>query len=304
MRTEPKTRRSAAALLPGLLFLLVSPHAWGAIKTPRVAHTASLLPSGDVLIAGGSNYLTAGALQSAELFLSASGPDYFDLGAAAMTVARASHTATVLTNGKVLLAGGRDGTAAGVNNTAEIYDPELRTFTAVVGTMVRRFNHTATLLNNGTVLLCGGQGVGAGFAALSSCDYYAPNGVTTPAGALCGAANGCLSVGPSMTVARAMHTATLLKDGKVWIAGGYGISGTYNWLSTSEKYNPTTNAFGSAANLTEARGMHTAVHRPGQRGKTPLDGRREIVGVGRMVVGFDTLHAAPARIVEMDADEN
>lgn len=256
MRTGPKTRSSAAALAAALL-LLAAPRALGALA-PRVAHTTSLLPTGNILIAGGSNYLTVGgSLASAELYLAASGTTTILAGS--MNVARASHTATVLANGLVLVAGGVD--AAGtVNPSVEVYDPATNTFSNTLAATAR-YHHTATSLNNGSVLLCGGQST-VGGPALNTCDYFTPTGQTIPGGGTCAASPGCVNAVPgTMGSARALHTATLLRDGKVWLAGGRNpaVVTTNGWLTTSEKFNATTGLFGLAHNLAEARAYHTAV---------------------------------------------
>jgi N-acetylneuraminic acid mutarotase len=218
-----------------------------------------LLPTGDVLIAGGIN---AGGVpvNSTELFLASKDGSYVSVGN--MSVARASATATVLPNGLILIAGGIDASGT-VRPDVEVYNPAARTFGSVVAFQSghAHYNHTATLLKSGNVLLCGGIDNTGNVTGV--CDYYTPTGVTAPGGALCsaGAGSGCTSIGPSLASARAFHTATLLKDGTVLFAGGWNpaATATNGWLTTMEKFNSAgSGSFGSAANLFEARGYHTA----------------------------------------------
>jgi len=217
-----------------------------------------LLPNGDVLIAGG---IGAGSvpLSSAELYQATKGGTYQNVGS--MSVERASATATVLPNGKVLIAGGISAAGA-VLTTVEVYDPATQNFGAALGGLHARFSHTATLLNNGSVLLCGGMDSAPPVNTPTAlCDYYTPQGITVPGGALCGAASGCINAAPSLALARAFHTATLLKDGEVLFAGGFNpaVAATNGWITTMERFHPAGSGFfGSAANMSEARAYHTA----------------------------------------------
>ena len=139
-------------------------------------------------------------------------------------------TATLLKDGKVLLTGGHHEDCGRFAN-AEIYDPETGTFTQT-GRMSRsRDNHRATLLADGTVLITGGE---TGECDSNGCplttfraEVYNPStGTFTPAG--------------SMLVNRAGHTATLLKNGALLLAGGYGYAGVGQYLGTfasAELYN-------------------------------------------------------------------
>ena len=259
MRTGSRLR-SLPALLAAAALCLPGARAFGT-GIARAAHTTTLLPTGDVLIAGGmSGPANGNRLATAELLQASNGPFYINVGN--MSVERASATATVLPNGLVLIAGGINA-ANTVNASVEIYDPKTRTFGAVVGATAR-FSHTATLLNNGTVLLCGGMTAAPpANNPTTSCDYYTPTGINVPGGGMClaGAGSGCVTAATvNMAFGRAFHTATLLKDGKVLFAGGFNPAAvaTNGWLTTMEKYDPLTRLFGSAANLFEARAYHTA----------------------------------------------
>jgi hypothetical protein len=121
----------------------------GSLNTARYLHTATLLPNGKVLVAGGF-----GALASAELYDPASGTW---TATGNLATARDSHTATLLLNGKVLVAAGLGN---GIYASAELYDPASGTWTATRSLATLRELHTAALLPNGKVLVAGGYGNG------------------------------------------------------------------------------------------------------------------------------------------------
>lgn len=156
---------------------------------------------------------------------------------------RQYHSATLLNNGQVLVAGGLSFSApSGERASAELYDPVTGSW-GLTGMMnLARYYHTATLLNDGKVLVVGGQGVSA---LLASAELYDPTtGVWTLTG--------------SLSQARQYHTATLLPDGKVLVVGGYipGISPVS--LSSAELYDPLTGLWTPVGPLNNARNGHTA----------------------------------------------
>src|SRR5207302_1638383 len=103
-----------------------------------------------VLVAGGTG--TSGSLTSAEIFDPANPDAGFRMVASPMTAARTHHSATLLNNGKVLIAGGETG------GTAEIFDPSTESFTPTLWNLqVARSDHTATLFTDDSVLLAGGN---------------------------------------------------------------------------------------------------------------------------------------------------
>jgi N-acetylneuraminic acid mutarotase len=215
----------------------------------RAAHTATLLPNGKVLIAGGMTGSESG-LASAELF----DPTTNVFTAVEnMTIARAGHTATLLQNGKVLIAGGYKGDFL---DSAELYDPATGKFTPAGKMVTPRSGHIATLLNNGKVLLAGGTSVGWTF--LADAELYDPKTDTFTATG-------------SMTMARESHTGTLLKDGRVLITGGHkGRRPTITIYTSAEIYNPASGTFTAASNLIVKRHKHDATRL--------ADGRVLIVG--------------------------
>ncbi|MDP9177327.1 MAG: hypothetical protein M3O61_06570 [Gemmatimonadota bacterium] len=207
------------------------------MTTQRAAHTATLLPDGKVLVAGGFSG-DENSLASAEVFDPMKSAFSFTGN---MTAARAGHTATLLPDGKVLIAGGYNGDYLA---SAEVYDPATRAFSPTAGMVTGRSGHVATLLNNGKVLLAGG--VGTGWTFLADAELYDPSTNTfTPTG--------------GMTTARESHTATLLRDGKVLIAGGHkGRRAAITIYASTEFYDPAAGTFSSGGDLTIRRHKHDA----------------------------------------------
>jgi hypothetical protein len=189
--------------------------ATGSLNTARYGHTATLLPNGMVLVAGG--YGAGGFLASAELYNPSTGTWS---ETESLNVARNGHTATLLPNGQVLVAGGwNDYTPF---SSAELYDPITGTWTETGSMNTARNLHTATLLPSGLVLVSGGWNE-SGF--LTSAELYNP-------------AIGTWTASGSLNTEREYHTATLLPNGQVLVAGGWnGVT-----LSSAELYNDETTA--------------------------------------------------------------
>ena len=195
----------------------------GSLNTARTDHTATLLPNGQVLVAGGLG--VAGALASAELYNPAT-RTWTVTGS--MAAGREGQTATLLPNGEVLVAGGSTPLASCVSS-AEIYSPSTGRW-ATTGSMTEgRCSHTATLLTNGQVLVAGG------------CCKPRINGDTLASAELYNPSAGTWQATGSLNVSRYGAAAVLLSSGEALVAGGINIAngGTYTVLASTELYNPS-----------------------------------------------------------------
>jgi hypothetical protein len=271
--------------------------ATGPLNVPRHAHTATLLGDGSVLVVGGHG--PDGALASAERYEPMTGRWRV---VASPAVARDNQTATLLFGGKVLVVGGSE--------RPEIYDPVADTWTTTAGTAVPYFRHTATRLANGKVLVVGGTFDGSGASAMAelydpATGRWAPAGIlqwprigqtaTLLANGTVLVAGGTSVVGyydyyalpnplkaeiydPATNRWREVgtplqadnHTATLLANGSVLIAGGdYGILPPQLFDATSETWR-------SLGHLNAARWGHTATLLTS--GKVLLAGSGALVG--------------------------
>jgi Kelch motif len=154
---------------------------------------------------------------------------------------RFSHTATLLSNNKVLIAGGmeRNGTWL---DSAELYDSETGQFTEVGKMLSRRAGATATLLANGKVLIAGGND---GIRTLASAEMYDP-------------VRNAFSVAASMGSARAHAVAITLKNGKGLILGGNG-DGDTEQLSSAELFDPDSARFVPTGRMLYPRASFAAV---------------------------------------------
>jgi hypothetical protein len=204
----------------------------GSLNVARNTHTATLLKDGKVLVAGGLSYSLSFIL-SAELYDPASGI-WSTTGS--MSVGRADHTATLLNNGKVLVAGGG-------SDITELYDPTTGIWSTTGSMSVVHYHHTATLLDNGKVLVAGGQSVlGFSSTTFASAELYDP-------------ITGIWSTTGSMSVGRADHTATLLNNGKVLVAGGQVGSST---IASAELYDPDAGTWSTTGSMNVGRNTRTA----------------------------------------------
>jgi len=189
---------------------------------------------GRVLIAGGRYPQTSIFSQIYE-----PDPSFFRRGGN-MLDARFGHAAVLLSSGKVLVSGGKNG--ARINKSAELYDPITGLFEPIVGNMLySRYRHTATALNNGRILVAGGQNA---VSINNTAELYDPVSETFS------------RIDDFMNSPRDAHTATHLRDGSVLLAGGIDGIGL---SSTAEVYNPATSEFSPTGAMYTGRAFHQAV---------------------------------------------
>lgn len=300
----------------------------GSMATTRIGHTATLLPDGKVLITGGRVVRSDGLGPegvSAELYDPASGT-FARTGD--MTIDRSGHSATLLPNGKVLIAGGTAGNSVSTN-TAELYDPATGTFSRTGDMRLAQSFHEATLLNTGKVLVTGGMSC---CAIAATPELYDPaTGVFTTTSTYAGMdpqretpgfvgtratllldgrvfitaepetqvydpVTGNFSrTGTMITGAGILgipqyiagQTATLLNDGRVLLTGGEHED--IGRFKTAETYNPTTGTFVKTGDMAFVRDGHTA---------TLLRDGTVLISGGESVAGCAVLSLGSAEIYD------
>jgi len=219
----------------------------GNLNTFRASHTATLLLNGKVLVAGGGQTNFFGIpipLVNAELYDETTGT-WSNTGG--MNKARFDHTATLLPNGKVLVAGYANFDTQETSDTTELYDPATGTWNNTGNLNKARGYQTATLLPGSKVLVAGG--FNSDGEAISSTEVYdSATGMWTNTG--------------NLSQGRAYHTATLLTSGKVLVAGGFFVDTLPNITASAELYDPVNGTWSSTASLNIARRFHTATLLP------------------------------------------
>lgn len=235
-------KRYAIAIVTIASFLMLSGavtakgqymHFMGPTGTPRAAHTATMMGSQMVLLAGG---MLEDGVSTAETLIYDNIRGVFRDGPP-MTVPRASHTATALDDRRILVLGGYDGRTP--VTTAEIWEPTENQFVNIGDAPVSGGGHTTTKLRDGRVLITGGGNDRASATAI----LFEPD-------------NNTFSEAAPMKFPRTGHTATQLRDGRVLIVGG---SDGENVIATAEIYDPVADVFSPSASLATARYKHAAV---------------------------------------------
>jgi N-acetylneuraminic acid mutarotase len=204
----------------------------GSLNTPRAAHTATLLPNGKVLAAGGYNLRdnSPNALNSAELYDPATGT-WSSTGS--LNGGRVLHTATLLPSGKVLVVDGYCGVNC-ANSRAELYDPDSGKWVYTGSPQIERFGEQmATLLENGKVLVAGGLDFWT-FEYTDGAELYDP-------------ATGEWSLTGKLEIARLGRVAPLLSNGKVLVVGTSADAG-----NSAELYDPNTERWAKTGSLEQA----------------------------------------------------
>jgi hypothetical protein len=224
----------------------------GGLTRARTHHTATLLPDGRVVVVGGISVV--GGSSTALTLIETYDPTTRSFSRTGdLLTARSDHTATLLRDGTVLIAGGKtsDGTALG---SAEVYDPRTGESRATGALASATYSASAVALDDGSVFVVGGYGdndisVGA--------EIYDPSsGTFGPVGPPNGAG---------------LVTAVKLNDGRVLVSGGL-LSGES--LDSAEVFDPTTNQFDSTGGMSEARAGATSCLLD--------DGRVLVVGGGNL----------------------
>lgn len=204
----------------------------GSMLLGRRGHTATALPDGAVLVAGGS----VGGLGVEDYTASC---EVYERarrswsGVADMAVDRTDHVAVLLGDRTVLVVGGLSDGGAAVAD-AEVYSPAERGWKPAGSMRVPRVGHTATLLSDGRVLVTGGYDKSTDSFLHTAELYDPPTGAWTATG--------------SMSEPRNLASATPLPDGRVLVAGGYNTAAP-GGLSSCEVYDPAGESWSATGSL-------------------------------------------------------
>jgi len=225
----------------------------GAQMVDRHSHSTTLLPDGNIFIAGGVSGAgnTPIVADNAQMYNMVT--NNIDAWGSTLAQPRSSHTATLMSDGRILIAGGfNNGTPL---NSIEVCNPIARTCAVPAGAPVlspARGGHTATLLskgpNNGKVLLCGGQTAAANTNITETCDLFDP-------------VNNTVADAVSMVSSRMGHSAVLLRSGNVFVTGGRRRNAANTaWIyePMNEMYDVLISSWSPKDNLLQGRIDHSA----------------------------------------------
>jgi hypothetical protein len=226
------------------------------MNNPRKNHSATLLPDGRVLVAGGrSGVVSTATLTSAEIFNPVTG---IWTPTGSLNEARWIHTAALLPDGKVLVAGGIGGNPAVSTNaqpfldSAEVYDPATGIWTPTGSLTNRRGLHVDAVLSDGKVLVAGGRTCTA--PPPTTCNFS----FTTNTAEIYNPATGTWTPTGSLLASRHTTSAARLQDGRVLVSGGFGGAGG----TTTDIYDPSAGTWTRVANLNVSRNRHGAILLP------------------------------------------
>jgi hypothetical protein len=219
------------------------------MTVPRWHHKVTQLNDGRLLVTGGLQLAATGNGASGNNEIYDPVGNTFTATGRMVESGRWLHTATLLPSGKVLIVGGRSNTCT-INcpvfslASAEIYDPATGTFTATGSLNISRYLHTATLLPNGKVLIVGGESTD-----LPNTDQVQQTEIYDPA-------TGTFSLGSMLLNPRGSHNVTVLNNGKLWVTGGYTLSGVAT--QTTEYLDLVTGEVTRGPDLSEHHVRHAA----------------------------------------------
>ena len=211
----------------------------GSLNIGRTYASATLLPDGRVLVAGGQEEGPQ-TVAVAEIYDPATGA--FRL-TSSLNQHRSGHAAVVLPDRRVVIVGGNQTTTPGFGiclGSVELYDPDAGKFDPTAEMQFCRSGPRAVILNNGGVLISGGSG--------NKAELFNPE-------------TGTFSAAGDMTTVRSSHTATLLPDGQVLLAGGSTDTGPVV-TNSAELYDPDSGTFRPTTSMNSPRQQHTATLLP------------------------------------------
>ncbi len=195
-----------------------------AIATDKNNYTQTLLPNGNLLVAGGGQSSISNGSNTCSLYNASSNTWS---ATSNMSTNRINHTTNLMVNGNVMTIGGNDG--ASVHNSCEFYNYSSGNWSTAPAMNQSRTNHASILLMDGRILTSGGFD---GTSILTTCEIYDPQ------------LNTWISLAP-MNTPRSNHKMILLKNGKVLAMGG--TNGT-NTVATAELYDPCNDSWTPTSN--------------------------------------------------------